>query len=204
MTRVSLLALWGEPWVASGDSTFASPHLTEMQNQEDYWENWDFQQQQKKTALASPPGTTKQVFGLQYFSAPIHPVQLFHLLHTPTGSAADSQGLSHCHRWDLKDLIYGQVTLADLCENCEDHRAGRNNGKLRNRWKRFFNSVCLPWWNCGKICLSPPRLLCCGSTITRGFGFWKPAVAAILGNHDMMNWGPKPTLIFTYSSCDRN
>lgn len=42
-------SLGGEPWVASGDSTFFSPHLTEMQNQEDYWENWgDFQQKKEQ------------------------------------------------------------------------------------------------------------------------------------------------------------
>lgn len=70
----------------------------------------------KKAALTSSSLTTKQVIGLQYFSAPIHPVQLFHLLHTPSGSAADSQGLSHCHRWDLN----WQVGLVDFCENWED------------------------------------------------------------------------------------
>lgn len=93
--------------MASGDS-----------NQEDYWENWgDFQKKNKKTkkaALTSSSLTTKQVIGLQYFSAPIHPVQLLHLLHTPSGSAADSQGLSHCHRWDLDWL----VVLEDMRRLC--------------------------------------------------------------------------------------
>lgn len=58
----------------------------------------------------------RTVGGLQYFSAPIHPVQLFHLLHTPAGSAADSQGLSQGHRRDLEDLTRGQ---ADFYENWE-------------------------------------------------------------------------------------
>lgn len=142
----------------------------------------DFQQN-KKAALTSPPHTTKPVFGLQYFSAPIHPVQLFHLLHTTTGSAADSQGLSHCRRRDLKDLRCGQVPPADFWEKLgrsvstalaemmvakqmhfplvmERTRGMFTQSSSLKLWRvRFFNSVCLAWSKLSENnCLSPhPR-----------------------------------------------
>lgn len=66
--------------------------------------NWgDFQRKKSSTSIVPPPQlTTKHTLGLQFLSAPIHPVQLFNLLHTD--SAADSQGLSRCCGWDQEDL----------------------------------------------------------------------------------------------------
>lgn len=128
----------------------------------------------QKAALASPTSQPNRCLVCSIFSAPIHPVQLFHLLHTPNGSAADSQGLSHCHRWDLKDLMWGRVKLADSFENwkvssflpakqthfpleMEKMRVVFTQSGSFQLWRESFtNSVGLAWWNCWKICLSPP------------------------------------------------
>lgn len=130
--KVTQVSLWlsGEnrEWPVVTRPSLAH-HPTEMQNQEDYWDNGRLPTTTKKAALTSSP-TTKWALGLQYSNAPTCPVQLFHLLHKPTGSAADSQGLSRCDRWDLKDFVKGHFSA---------HCLGIKDQKWRNRcilqWK---------------------------------------------------------------------
>lgn len=120
-------------------------NLTETQKQEDCWEkNWgDFKKKKfnrkKKAALTSSSLTTKPLIGLQCFSAPKHPVQRLHLLHTPSGSVADSQGLSQ----------HPQLMLAVFCENLKRYvsdmwseiteRLSNEQKKTKNKKKKLFH-----------------------------------------------------------------
>lgn len=105
--------------------------------------------QPSKSSTSISPLTTKWVVGLQYFSALIHPIQLFRLLHMPTGTTADSQGLSYFCHWGLKELMYGQVNWqisVNTGEICACH-SGRNDWRWLNRyishlgWKRLGASL---------------------------------------------------------------
>lgn len=121
--QVSLWFSGGEPWVASGDSTFFSPHLTEMQNQEDYWEKLGRLPTKKKssTSIFSPHNQAGARFAVFLVLQFIQFNCFIYCIHQ-RARLLILRGYLTATAWIWRDVTYGQVQLVDFCKNWEDLR----------------------------------------------------------------------------------